>query len=117
MHCGYPMRGRELDFGQAEKTPELLGRPAAKDLLAAVRDDPEYRRALWLRHALIHRTTRAPIEVSLGLPGTTGAKVRRPRIELPSEFGGPVGVEELVPQSRDVALRHVSAFAADVDAL
>jgi hypothetical protein len=110
MHCGYPDRqGREMDFGLAKKDARLRRLPACKQWIDGVTNDTQYTETWELRGALVHRTVIRPIEMKLG------AGARRARIRL--DGGSLIGVEELVPRSRDLALRHVSGFVTQTDVL
>jgi hypothetical protein len=110
MHCGYPdSKGREMHFGLAKRNAVLRKLPACKQWIDSVANDPEYTQTWGLRGALVHRTVIRPIEMTLG------AGARRARIQL--DANTLIGVEELVPRSRDLTLRHVSAFVTQTDVL
>jgi hypothetical protein len=109
MHCGYPKKGREMDFGLAKKNAGLRKLPACNRWIDRVANDAQYTETWELRGALVHRTVIRPIEMTLG------AGARRARIQLDGTTM--IGVEQLVPRSRDLALRHVSAFVTQADVL
>jgi hypothetical protein len=113
MHSGYPnSKGQEMDFGLAKRDAGLGKLPACKKWIDGVTNDAEYTETWKLRGALVHRTARRPIEMSLG------AGARRSRLHLEAEpVSAAIGVEELVPRSRDLALRNVSAFLTQVEVL
>jgi hypothetical protein len=121
MHCDYPKKGREMDFGISRENSALLALPAPGEWMRAVCADDQYEQVRGLRDALVHRTARRRIEVtissSLSLTGVGGgARTSRARLHL-SDPAAAIPVEDLVPRCRDVAQRHVGAFMAARDSL
>ena len=112
VHSDYPdRRGQEMDFGLAKRDARLGELPACKQWIDGVQNDPVYIKTWELRGALVHRTARKPIEMS-------GAGARRSRLHLEADpTSAAIGVEELVPRSRDLALRHVAGFLTQVEVL
>jgi hypothetical protein len=106
LHRAYPRNDREMDLGQAARDSRLAELPEPSAWLRSVDADSKYRYVPALRHALVHRTVRRPIEMTLG----RGA--RRGLIQLEGDPELEVRVEVLVPLCRDVALQHVSAFVS-----
>jgi hypothetical protein len=129
MHCGYPDKnGWEMAFGRAQGNATLLARPDCRQWIQAVQNDAQYDQVADLRHALVHRTARRRIDVALrplgpitavrGQPRIVGGIPRSSRVRLHvSNPAEEIAVEQLVPQCRDLARRHVDAFLSAVDRL
>jgi hypothetical protein len=119
MHCEYPRKDREMDFGIARENEILVALATPGAWIRAVCADKQYEQLRGLRDALVHRTARRRIDVgipsSLGLTGVGGPpRPSRVRLTL-SDPEEAIPVERLVPQCRDVARRHVAAFVAAVE--